>query len=842
MVHDEPELVLHNALANSPSPYLRAHEDNPVAWQEWSEDTIFLAKSYQRLIFLSIGYNACHWCHVMERESFSSPEVASFLNKHFIPIKVDRECRPDLDDIYMNYVTATTGSGGWPLNVFLTPDLRPVFGGTYWPGPSSTTNLHRKASHDEAAPSFLDILRKMQEVWSTQRERCRRSSTDITTQLRAFAAEGIHSQSNGSVRDGGSSGSEEPEPLELDLLDDALNHFIARYDPTNGGFGASTNGQKFPTPSNLTILLRIGAAIAQPSTHTRFGFFTPVLGILGEDSCLKAASMALHTLKAMSRSGLRDQLGYGFHRYSVTPDWNLPHFEKMMCDNAQLLGCYCDAWALGRDPEILGTIYNLVEYFTNPESPIVRPGGGWYASEDADSRPSRTGNGRGTETAHNEKKEGAFYVWTYKELESLLGEQDAPIIARHFGVKPHGNVPAQHDIHDEFLSQNVLHVDATPSTLAKEFGIAEDEVVRIIKRGRAKLLEHRKTEREPPQVDTKVIASWNGLAIASLTRAANTLATVDKHRAARCQEAAERAATYVHCAMYDPTTGRLSRIANTTDKSRPRARSKSASHASNNDDDNSSSSSGGGGGGGNTAFVDDYAYMTQAALMLYDLTLSQPYLDWAVQLQEYLDTHFADATEGSRTNGAGTNKCASANGASAATNGATKTDSSTAQISGYFQTEPSDDQIIRLKPGTDTSLPSPNGIIATNLLYLSSYMLSRQREYISKSRSTLAAFAIEIIQHPFLYVSLLSALIMEQVGVKTLIAPMAMRDSQLRRLKGWGRTVVRGFVTDVMICTKKGACRPLRQSDLEDVDDEGEGEDEKEKENKAEVKESGSQG
>ncbi|EXJ93535.1 hypothetical protein A1O1_01927 [Capronia coronata CBS 617.96] len=756
MGYEEPDLVLQNALANSASPYLRAHKDNPVAWQEWSEQTISLAKRYQRLIFLSIGYNACHWCHVMERESFSSPEVAALLNKSFIPIKVDRECRPDLDDIYMSYVTATTGSGGWPLNVFLTPDLKPVFGGTYWPGPSQSTNLQRLPSQDELPLTFLDILHKMQEVWTTQRERCLQSSSDITAQLLAFAAEGTHSQSSESVRDAGPMQTDEPEPIELDLLDDALNHFISRYDSTHGGFSASPTSPKFPTPSNLTFLLRIGAAIAQPSTHTRFGFFSPVPGILGRDSCLQAASMSLHTLLAMSRSGLRDQLGYGFHRYSVTPDWNLPHFEKMTCDNAQLLGCYCDAWALGRDPEILGTIYNLVEYFTNPDSPIVRPGGGWYASEDADSRPTLSTLANGVT---DDKKEGAFYVWTFKKLESILGERDAAIIARHFGVKPDGNVPAQHDLHDEFLSQNVLHIQATPSVLAKEFGLAEDEIVRVIKSGRAKLLEYRKTKREPPEVDTKTIASWNGLAIAALARAANTLATIDKHRAARCQEAAERAAAFVHTEMYNSTTGKLVRVPNTNTPS-------------NND---------------NNAFVDDYAYMTLANLALYDLTLSQPYLDWAVQLQGYLDAHFKDDT--------------------------------TSNNGGYYQAEPSGEQIIRLKPGTDNSLPSPNGVICSNLLYLSSYLLDRQAEYLAKARAVLAAFAVEMIQHPFLYVTLLSGVVMEQVGIKTLIAPMTMRDSQLRRLKGYGRTVVRGFVQDVMICTREGVCRPLKQSDLEDVDD-----------------------
>ncbi|EXJ60866.1 hypothetical protein A1O7_05019 [Cladophialophora yegresii CBS 114405] len=772
MGNSEPQLALRNVLANSSSPYLREHKNNPVTWQEWSENTLALAKKHQRLIFLSIGYSACHWCHVMERESFNSPEVAEILNNYFIPIKLDREVRPDLDDIYMSYVTATTGAGGWPLNVFLTPELKPVFGGTYWPGPTPTTNLKQAVPHDEAPVTFIEILSKMKEVWTTQRERCLQSSSEITDQLLAFAGEGIHSHSDSRAPENEPSSTDPPEPLDLDLLDEALTHFVSRYDAAHGGFSPSATAPKFPTPCNLTFLLRIGAAIARPSTHTRFGFFSPLPGILGKDSCLTAARMSLHTLLAMSRSGLRDQLGYGFHRYSVTTDWNLPHFEKMMCDNAQLLGCFCDAWALGRDPEILGTIYNLVEYFTNPGSPIVHPEGGWYSSEDADSQSTLAPLSNGA--IADDRKEGAFYVWTLKEFQSILGDPNASILARHFGVRADGNVPAQHDPHDEFLTQNVLHISATPSVLAKEFGLAEEEVVRVIKSGRAKLAEYRKAKREQPRVDTKIITSWNALAITALARAANTLSTIDRHRAQRCQEAAEKAAAFIRREMFNESTGQLTRI---------------SSDPARDDVD--------------VAFIDDYAYLTQANLALYDLTLSQPYLDWAVRLQSYLDEQFIASTTG-----------------------------------GYFQCErprPSapPEQIIRLKPGTDTALPSPNGTICTNLLYLSSYIQSQSpsqqstttKSYIRHARATLDAFAVEILQHPFLYVTLLGALVMEQVGVKTIIAPMTTKDSELRRLKGWGRTVVKGIVSGVTICTQKGVCRALRREDLEDVDelDEGSG-------------------
>jgi uncharacterized protein YyaL (SSP411 family) len=700
----------------------------------------------------------------MERESFSSSEVASFLNSSFISIKLDRESRPDLDDIYMAYITATTGSGGWPLNVFLTPDLQPVFGGTYWPGPEASTQVQVQAPSDETPMNFLEIVKKIADIWTNQRERCLQSASDITRQLLEFAAEGIHSYSNARVQGTDAEDTDASEPLDLDLLDDALSHYVSLYDSTNGGFSSTKNAPKFPTPVILTFLLRIGASITYPSTHTRFGFPTPLPGILGKESCVKAASMAIHTLLAMSRSGLRDHLGHGFHRYSVTADWNLPHFEKMLYDNAQLLGCYCDAWALGRDPEILGTIYSLVEYLTCPDSPVVRPEGGWYASEDADSRPNVPLHANVDGIAY-EKKEGTFYIWTFKRLQQVLGEQDANIVARHFGVEPDGNVPVEHDMHDEFVNQNVLHVAATPSTLAQEFSLPEAEIVRIIKAARRKLADYRTQNRERPEVDTKVILSWNALAIAALARAANTLAAIDRQRAARCRHAAEKAVAFIKKEMYDETTGQLTRIykpdANT---------STSENHHSSSEDTN-------------IAFLDDYAYFSLALIALYDVTFQPADLELAASLQSYMDEHFIANTTGA-----------------------------------YFQAQRSAEQIFRLKPGTDNSLPSPNGVIANNLMYFSSYVPEKQQEYVAKARNVLDAFAVEIIQHPWLYVGMLSAVVMEQVGVKRLVAPKDMGDLELGKVKGFGRVVVKDDVRSFVICEGggNGVCRELKEGELED--------------------------
>jgi uncharacterized protein YyaL (SSP411 family) len=701
----------------------------------------------------------------MEKESFSSVEVAEVLNSNFIPIKLDRESRPDLDEIYMNFVTATTGHGGWPLNVFLTPDLKPIFGGTYWPGPSSSTAVPDGIDPDDRPLNFLDVLNKMLNVWNTDRQRCLASADDVTQQLQEFALEGNYR----STQPSSPTGSDDPEPIDLDLLDDALEHFTTRYDREFGGFSTAP---KFPMPVNIRFLLRLGASVSadgRANTHTRFGFQAPVPGILGKKSCTTAASMALHTLLVMSRSALRDHIGHGFHRYSVTRDWNLPHFEKMLYDNAELLAVYCDAWALSRNPEILGTIYDLVEYLTSIESPIVRNQGGWYSSEDADSHATLNTN--------DEKKEGAYYVWTMKELKTILGDRDASIVAAHFGIKADGNVPARYDIHDELLNQNTVFINATPSRLAKDFKHKEEDIVAIIKSSRSRLTEYRSTQRGRPSVDDKVIASWNGLAINALARAAATLNTIDEGRATKCRDSAIRGLNFIKGQLFNPATGKLTRIHNDTTGIEDSGR--------------------------DLAFLDDYANVIKAALSVFDLTLDNQYLDFAFKLQSTLDKYFLASTSGGYLQAA-------------------KTDS---------ETNTSPDQILRLKPGTDNTTPSPNGITVSNLLYLSSYAKTAPKyqddltlgdRLYQQAKGTIDAFAVEMLQHPFLYVTLLGGVVMESLGVHSLIVPadMSLEEVQERGLRGFSRTVVRGAEGmrngEVMICSRGGACRPLGEGDLDE--------------------------
>ena len=498
----------------------------------------------------------------MERESFHSPEVAQILNDNFIPIKIDREERPDIDAIYMNYVQATTGSGGWPLNVFLTPDLQPVFGGTYWPGPGSSM-LTREGI------GFLEILEKMRDVWKYQEEKCRSSAREITRQLREFAEEGVHSRKMGEKED-------DEDGLEIELLEEAYQHFEGKYDKVNAGFATAP---KFPTPVNLGFLLRLGQ---WPDV---------VKDVVGEDECVNAAAMALNTLRKMARGGIRDQIGYGFSRYSVTEDWSLPHFEKMLYDQAQLLDLYVDAFIISHDPEMLGVIYDIATYLTSP--PMAASEGGFYSAEDADSYPS---------FKDTEKREGAYYVWTFKEFQSILGRKAADVCARFYGVIANGNVDRENDPHDELMGRNVLRIKSTPSALARDLGITEDEIIKILKDGRKKLREYREKNRPRPALDDKIVVAWNGLAIGALARTYTLLLDIDSSFAKACLASAEKAVAFIKRELWDEETGKLWRIFRE-------------------------------GRGDAPGFADDYAFLIKGLIDLYEATFNEEYLRWADKLQ-----------------------------------------------------------------------------------------------------------------------------------------------------------------------------------------------------------------
>ncbi|KAK7533594.1 Six-hairpin glycosidase-like protein [Phyllosticta citricarpa] len=655
------DIQLTNRLSESRSPYVRGHMNNPVAWQLWGPDAIALAKKTNRLLFVSIGYAACHWCHVMERESFENQDIARVLNKYYIPIKIDREERPDVDRIYMNYVQATTGSGGWPLNVFLTPDLEPIFGGTYFPGPASTAVMGEQ-------PGFLEILEKVREAWQNQRQRCLDSAREITAQLREFAQEGLISRSGeGEAGDG----------LDIELLEEAYSHFAAKYDNEYAGFGKAP---KFPTPTNLSFLLRLAQ------------YPDAVEAIVGDKECQHAQEMAVETLKAMARGGIHDQIGNGFARYSVTRDWSLPHFEKMLYDQAQLLPAYLDAYIVTKDPELLAAAHDIAKYLTSP--PMQNPAGGFFSAEDADSfyRPN-----------DKEKREGAFYVWTRKEFKTILGERDAEVCAKYYNVRENGNVSPEHDAHDELINQNVLAISSTPEALAKEFGLSKDEVVKILDTGRAKLLEHRNKERPRPSLDDKIVVSWNGLAIGALARFSAFLeANGDAENAARYRKAALAAVNFIKRELYDPKTGTMKRVYRE-------------------------------GPGDAPAFADDYAFLISGLLDLYEATFDDAHLSLADTLQRTQLSLFWDNSAG-----------------------------------GFFSTAPDQaDLILRLKDGMDNAEPSTNGVAALNLHRLAAQL--DDAGYAAKARATADAFEAEVMQHPFLFASLLASVVAVRLGVRSVV-------------------------------------------------------------------------
>lgn len=506
----------------------------------------------------------------MAHESFDDPRIAQLLNENFIPIKIDREERPDLDTVYMNFLQATSGGGGWPLNVFVTPDLEPIFGGTYWPGPKSERSRM-------GGTNFEDILQKLSLAWKEQEARCRESAKEITRQLREFAQEGHIGGRDGKGDDN--------DGLELDLLDDAFQHYKQRYDSKFGGFGAAP---KFPTPVHIRPLLRVAS------------YPKVVREIVGEDECIEARAMAVKSLEAMAKGGMKDQVGNGFARYSVTRDWSLPHFEKMLYDNAQLLPVYLDAYLLTKSPLFLDTVHDIAKYLTSP--PMASPMGGICSAEDADS----------LETPNDKhKREGAYYVWTYDEFKGILNDEELKVCAKYWNVQPDGNVDRRFDHQGELVGKNTLCVQYEAEELAKELGMAVEDVLRILRDGRQKLLAYREKNRPRPALDDKIVTSWNGLAVGGLARTAAALRDVSPEEASKYLAAAEKAVTCIQENLFDEATGTLKRVYRE-------------------------------GPGETQGFADDYAFFISGLLDLYESTFDSKFLEFAETLQQTQNKLFWD--------------------------------------------------------------------------------------------------------------------------------------------------------------------------------------------------------
>jgi hypothetical protein len=461
-----------NRLIHEKSPYLLQHALNPVDWYPWGDEAFDRARREDKPVFLSIGYSTCHWCHVMEHESFEDESVAALLNQHFIAVKVDREERPDVDRVYMSAMQAMGMGGGWPLNVFLTPDLKPFAGGTYFPP---------RSAHGQ--PGMTELLPQVHEAWHELRERIE------TTGDRVFAA----------LASLGAPGSE--SPARESLFAQCAQSLERMYDRAHGGFGSAP---KFPSGVNLNFLF--GHHARDPRRNAG------------------ALDMALHQLDAMRAGGIHDHLGGGFHRYSTGTDWLVPHFEKMLYDQAQLAWAYLDAYRITARAEYATTARGILDYVSRD---LASPDGGFYSAEDADS----------------EGEEGRFYVWTPSELEAALGPDDAALFGVRYGVTPGGNF--EH-------GTSILHEAEPLEATAGRFGLAVDEAAARLERARAKLLATR-AARVRPHRDDKVLAAWNGLMISAFARAARVLDD-DALRAA-----AVRAGEFVWTRLRDPGTGEMRR-------------------------------------------------------------------------------------------------------------------------------------------------------------------------------------------------------------------------------------------------------------------------------------------
>jgi uncharacterized protein YyaL (SSP411 family) len=532
-----------NRLAKEKSPYLLQHAHNPVDWYPWGQEAFEKAKKENKPIFLSVGYSTCHWCHMMERESFSDESVAKLLNDNFVAIKVDREERPDVDRVYMVYLTASTGAGGWPMNVFLTPDLKPFFGGTYFP-----------IEDKNGLPGIKRVLTKIAEVWKNDRKSVEDAANNATRQL------GQLTQIN----------AEQGAAIQRQLLDRAYQSFVKRFDPEHGGFDAAP---KFPSPVELNFLLTDYHRAGEPP----------------------ARDMALKTLNAMAAGGIRDHLGGGFHRYSTDERWFLPHFEKMLNDQALLAGVYLDAYQVTAEQSYAEVAREIFDYVLRD---LTAPDGRFYSAEDADSAVDAS--------KPDHKSEGAFYVWSYSEIEKTLGADATKLFAFHYGVQPGGNIAR--DPQKEFTNKNVLFAAHTIAETAKQFGNSEADVTSVLAASRAKLLAVR-GKRPRPRLDDKTIVAWNALMISSLARGGIIL------HDPRYSTAATKAAGFIRDHLYDAKSHELSRVYREGPSPVP-------------------------------GFLEDYAFYIESLLDLYEATLDVQWLRLALDLQSTQDRLFGDEQAG----------------------------------------------------------------------------------------------------------------------------------------------------------------------------------------------------
>jgi uncharacterized protein len=663
-----------NRLAHEKSPYLLQHAHNPVDWYPWGEEAFAKARRENKPIFLSVGYSTCHWCHVMAHESFESEEVAAIMNREFVNIKVDREERPDVDRVYMTFVQATTGGGGWPMSVWLTPDLKPFVGGTYFP-----------PDDRYGQPGFKKVLERIAAAWKENHDKIVEQGGKIVAALR---------ESQSAAVDQGK--------IAPAILDAAYEQIARSYDPKEGGFG---HAPKFPRPVTLNFL-------------TRFYARDPKSGS-GEHGL----EMDLFTLRKMAAGGMHDHIGGGFHRYSVDRYWHVPHFEKMLYDQAQLAAAYLDAFQITQDRQYELVARDILDYVARD---MTSKEGGFFSAEDADSAVVA---GIGDPGRHSGTAEGAFYVWTRKEIDSALGDA-AEIFNFHYGVQSHGNAPEGSDPQDEFRGKNILIQRHTVAETAQHFRKPEDAVRDLLRQSREKLFGIR-NKRPRPHLDDKIIAAWNGLMISAYARAARVL---DEPR---YLEIAARAANFIRKQLWDASRKILYR----------------------NYREGRSDIEG---------FADDYAFVIQGLLDLYEASFDIEWLKLAAELQETQDRLFLDEKQG-----------------------------------GYFSTSGKDKSVfLRMKDDNDSAEPAASSVAALNLLRLSQFRDDPAAAGAERARKTIDAFAATLSHFPSAMPQMLVA-IDYSLSKPRQIVIAGKKDSP--ETKAILREVHRHFLPDTILLLADGA-------------------------------------
>jgi uncharacterized protein len=591
-----------NRLSKENSPYLLQHAHNPVDWYPWGEAALQKSKLENKPILLSIGYAACHWCHVMAHESFENESIARMMNSWFVNIKVDREERPDLDSIYMQAVVSITGQGGWPMTVFLTPEGQPFFGGTYFP-PAPRYGM----------PGFSQVLQSVAAAWRDRRDEVHRSASQIVEHLQTASQ---NSNGNGS------------QALTTDLLDQAVGQLTNRFDSNWGGFSPAP---KFPQPMVIEFLLRETIRTGNP----------------------QALQMAEFTLEKMALGGIYDHLGGGFARYSTDDRWLVPHFEKMLYDNAQLARLFLHAWQIEKKPLYRKVVEETLDYI---QREMTHPDGGFYSSQDADS----------------EGEEGKFYVWSQKEIDQVLGE-DAQFFSEVYGVTKAGN----------WEGKNILYLEKSPEEIAGDLGTGLNEIDLKLGSARRKLFGTR-NKRVFPGLDDKVTVSWNGLAMAAFAEAGSILERKDY-----LDTATRNAKFLYHTMRTEP--GRLLRTW------------KAGSTAKNN------------------GFLEDYAFLAEGLLTLYQAGFEEHWFEWARNLADQILVHFQDEENG-----------------------------------GFYDTADDHEQLIqRPKELQDNAIPSGNARAVHVLLKLG--MFTGQEKYILTAERAIQPVVGLLERYPFGFGEWLSA-------------------------------------------------------------------------------------